>query len=215
MLSRILAEEEVGRAARVVWRQATPASVPLDASSGELTALHARVAELERELERRVREAYQTGRREGEAAGRAAETTQVQSVLERLARSIAELTETRTRLLRQAEGELVKLSIEIARRVLHREVAVDPEALHGLVRVAVEKLEGQEVQRVRVHPDHESITRDALAQAGRGLKIEVVADPALQPGDAVFESNAGRLDASIDRQLREIEQGLADRLERP
>ena len=52
-------------------------------------------------------------------------------MLERLARAIDELAGLRPRLRQEAEADLVQLALAIARRVLRREIAVDPEALHG------------------------------------------------------------------------------------
>ncbi len=49
---------------------------------------------------------------------------------------------------------MVRLALAIARRVLRRELAVDPDAMHGLVLGALEKLQSQEISRVRVHPSH-------------------------------------------------------------
>jgi flagellar biosynthesis/type III secretory pathway protein FliH len=40
--------------------------------------------------------------------------------------------------------------------------------------------------------------------------VEVLADPALEPGSVRLESAAGTLDASVDTQLEEIERGFAD-----
>jgi flagellar assembly protein FliH len=42
--------------------------------------------------------------------------------------------------------------------------------------------------------------------------VEVVADSSRSPGDVIFETERGYLDASVDSQLQEIERGLADRL---
>src|SRR5512140_1168412 len=72
-----------------------------------------------RQVEARVEEARQVGYREG-----AAETLgSVQPVLERLAHSIDVVAGLRTRIRREAESDLVKLSIAIARRILHREIS--------------------------------------------------------------------------------------------
>ena len=77
---------------------------------------------------------------------------ELQPVMERLARSIEEMAGLRARFRREAEADLIALSIAIARRVLRREMALDPGALHGLVLGALEKLQGQEIRRVKVHP---------------------------------------------------------------
>jgi flagellar assembly protein FliH len=135
-------------------------------------------------------------------------------VIERFARSIEEIAALRPKLRREAESDMLRLSLAIARRVLRRELAMDPEAMHGLVLAALEKLQMQEISRVRVHPSQVAAITACLRQAS-GTAIEVLGDPARQPGAALFETTHGNLDASIDSQLQEIERGLADRLNRP
>ena len=74
-------------------------------------------------------------------------------MMERLARSIDEIGGLAAASARaKPRPTWCKLALAIARRVLRRELAVDPEALHGLVLAALEKLQGQEICRVRVHP---------------------------------------------------------------
>ena len=85
-----------------------------------------------------------------------------------------------------------------------------------LIRAALEKLQAQEVYRVRVHPEHQLVLRACLEESGRGGNIEVLSDPLQARGGAVFEMSRGSLDASVETQLREIERGLVDQLqERP
>src|SRR5471030_2372000 len=115
----------------------------------------------------------------------------------------------------EAEADLVKLALAIARRGLRRELAIDPEALHGLVLAALEKLQGQEICRVKVHPSHAAMVTECLRQIVTGAAVEVIPDPSREPGAIVFETERGNLDASVESQLQEIERGLADRLKRP
>jgi|SRR5579872_2322567 len=177
--------------------------------------LEERIAELERGLEQRAREARDAGFREGEAAAQERADENVRSALERLAQSIAEVHDYRSSLLRQAETDAVRLSIAIARRVLRRELTVDPAALEGLVRAALEKLQSQDTCRVRMHPDYIPALHAAMERVGISGKVDVIPDNAQEPGAAVFEMIRGNLDASMDSQLREIERGLADRFQRP
>jgi flagellar assembly protein FliH len=176
-------------------------------------AVAARLAQAERDCRERVQAAQAAGAKEGEAAGRRQAQTELQPVVARLARSIEEMAGMRARFRREAECDLIALAMAIARRVLRREVAVDPDALHGLVLGALEKVQAREVRRVRVHPSHAAMVAACLKEAG-GLAVEVVADAAREPGGVIFESERGNLDASVESQLREIERGLADRLRR-
>jgi flagellar assembly protein FliH len=133
-------------------------------------------------------------------------------VVERLTRSIQEIANMRTRLRREAEADVVQLALAIARRVVHREVGADPDALRGLVMAALEKLQGQELSRVKVHPTQAAMVKSCLQQAVKGGQVEVLADQSRELGSVVFETTRGNLDASVDSQLQEIERGLADRL---
>ena len=170
--------------------------------------------EMLQQIEQRVREARAQGYREGEAAGRGQAAAEVRPVIERLARSIEEVAGFRARLRREAEADTIQLALAIARRVLRRQLAIDPEALHGLVLGALEKLEGQEISRLRVHPAHAALVGGCLEQVSAGTKVEIVADSSREVGGVMFETQRGNLDASIESQLQEIERGLADCLRR-
>jgi flagellar assembly protein FliH len=118
-------------------------------------------------------------------------------------------------LYRQTEVETVRLALAIARRVLRRELTVDPAAIEGLVSAALQRLQTQENCRVRIHPDHVPVLQAAIERLGMSAKVEVIPDATQEPGAAVFEMARGNLDASIDMQLKEIQRGLVDGFQRP
>ena len=220
MSSKVLKDADAG-AAPVPWRRISDlgsqaARPPAQASAEEPepgAPLRAKVAELETALETKTREAYNAGVRAGEESARRKLEAEVRETVKQLAAAIADLAQTREETIRRAEADLVRLSIEIARRVLHRELSTDGSALEGLIKAAVEKLQAQEVFRVRVHPDRQKDVRACLDRTDRGQAIEVLADPVQPKGGAVFEISRGSLDASMETQLAEIEQGLLGQLE--
>jgi flagellar assembly protein FliH len=171
----------------------------------------ARFAEAERGWEERAKQQYEAGRRDGMAAGQQAAAAAVQPVLDNLAASLSDLASVRARLRAQAEADVVKLAIAIARRVLRREIGVDPEALGALVRHAIERVNTRDLARVRTHPDHAAALRQIL-DARRAAGVAIESDASLPPGSVLFETAMGTLDASVDTQVAEIERGLADRL---
>ena len=191
-----------------VTKQSSPAAQP--EVNPDIAHLQGKVAE----LERKVQEARETGRREGEAAARQAAQTQLQGVLQKLTVSIQETVDLRPRLRREAEADLVRLAVAIARRILNREVNTDPEAIGGLVRVGLEKLRSQEVTRLVVHPEFQKAIQELLQRQGVA-HVEIAADPAQDRGTVIFQTNRGNLDLSIETQLREISRGLTDRFEGP
>src|SRR5689334_15724243 len=93
----------------------------------------AKRAELQRETERRLQEARSAGFQEGLASAKVAAAAEIKQLQEQVAQTVARLAELRPRLRRQAEADVVKLALAIARRILHRELAVDGEAMRGLV----------------------------------------------------------------------------------
>lgn len=171
-----------------------------------------RARELEAQWKEKTQAAYQRGLREGDAAGRQQAAAQIQPVLEKMARAIEEIATFKPRLRHESEADVVTLAIAIARRILYREIATDPDALMGLVRSALDKLDSREVRRVRVSPQDAPAIQQRLT--GMPFKVEIAADAKLQRGSAIFETNQGTLDASIETQLGEIERGFADLMKR-
>jgi flagellar assembly protein FliH len=212
MSSRVLRPDDQPEVESLLWRQVRGAGGA--AAPGPAVEEARPSQEMLQQIETRVREARAQGYREGEAAGRGQGSAEVRPVIERLARSIDEVASFRARLRREAEADTIQLALAIARRVLRRQLAIDPEALHGLVLGALEKLEGQEISRVRVHPAHAALVGGCLEQVSSGARVEIVPDSSRELGGVVFETQRGNLDASIDSQLQEIERGLADCLRR-
>jgi flagellar assembly protein FliH len=218
MWCRLLTGEQAGQAQPIDWRQAVfapgpasgavPAAAPrlLYTDPGPATPPEQEKAEAAaalRDAERRIEEAYHRGLKEGEAAD-----AQRNARIDQLGRSIEQLAMHRTKIHREAEPELVRLSLAIARRIMRRELSVDPESLQGLLKVGLEKIEASETHRVRVHPKHAVILKSLLQDAAR--PIEVASDPGLPVGAVIFETSRGSVDTGMETQLKEIERGFSD-----
>lgn len=171
-----------------------------------------KLAEAEQRAEQRVREARQAGYREGEQAGRKAAEAELRAAIEKFAVAAHEFANLRPAVLSRAEAGLVKLAIAIARRLLHRELSVDPDALQALVHLLLQKVQVQEVVRLRVFPEHEATLRAALERVPGAARIEVRPDSSLGRGGVLMETTRGSVDASVETQLAEVERGLTDRL---
>jgi flagellar assembly protein FliH len=205
----------------VRWR---PGSVSIGTSSasdtrgesghtaGELAELRTRLEASEQRLQTQLAQVRQEAFAEGLRKAREEASAQVKSLQDSVGQTLASLAQNKRKLRQEGEVELLKLSLAIARRILHREVSIDSEALHGLVHAAMQKLQNREVSRVRVHPSGADAVRTALERIGAAPAIEISPDPSLKSGDIIFETQFGELDASIDSQLAEIQRGFADRL---
>ncbi len=158
--------------------------------------------------------AYQQGLAAGEAAATQRAQAKFDPALASFHSIVTELAGTRQKLRAEAEAAAVALAMEVARRVLHREVAADPEAILGLVKVAFQKCDSRATQRLRVSPQDAETIREHHARLNFPPGLEITADQNLSRGSVIFETSRGDLDVSVDTQLAEIERGLTDILNR-
>lgn len=161
----------------------------------------------------REAQARAQARQEGEAqAGRIFEE---RLALERasVADALAKFTRDRAAYFGQVESEVVQLALSIARKILHREAQLDPLLLAGIVRVALEKIDGATGVVLRVHPQNAADWRRYLAiHLDPSDLPEIVEDPAQPLDRCALETSMGTATVGVEVQLKEIEQGLMDLL---
>jgi len=132
-----------------------------------------------------------------------------------LAQALHTFDRQRQEYFRQIEREMVEMVLAIARKVLHREAQIDPLLLAGTVRVALDPLAAGTPVELVVPPS--SLARwEELLRRNRPLTNppRVRADAALEPAGCRLETDTGVTELSWEFQLREIEQGFLDLLQR-
>jgi flagellar assembly protein FliH len=154
------------------------------------------------ELEEIERQAREEGYAAGVAEGRAAAKKEID---ERLARLDA-ICSAAARPLNQfddaTERELALLATVIARRVVGRELQLDPSLIELAVREAAAALPAATRElRVWVNPGDLDLLRE-LAAAEPHWRFG--ANPALSRGDCVLESERSRLDAKVSTRLAAV-----------
>jgi flagellar assembly protein FliH len=158
------------------------------------------------------KEAYEKGFSEGERAGRETGEKMVEAVLKQYTQTLEELKGLRRNLLTGSEREVVRLSLEVAKKVVKREVSVDEELILALVKVALSRLADQSVMTIRVNPkDGQSILHFRESPGHRDSwhdGIKLVEDPMITRGGCLIETDSGVIDARVEEQFREIEKGF-------
>jgi flagellar assembly protein FliH len=172
----------------------------------------AKLAELDAARQMELAQCRQAALEEGMRKGREAAANEIKAASDRLAATLRDLLALKKRMRGEAEADVVKLSLAIARRILHRELNADPESIQGIVYAGLQKLQNREISRVRIAPAALEPVRGALERAGIAPAVNIVADTKMRAGDILFETSLGELDGSIETQLQEIERGFADRL---
>jgi flagellar assembly protein FliH len=153
------------------------------------------------------REAFTKGYAQGERAGLEAGGKRAEAMLRRVAQTLEELAGLRQTLIHETERQMVQLSLTLARRVVHREVSLDPELAAALAHVALEKLGTTTPATIRLNPEDYTI----VAQDGErwgGVAVTVVPDPGIARGGCLVESDFGCVDATVERQFDELSRAL-------
>lgn len=161
----------------------------------------------------REAQARSLGRQEGELASRAKFEEQLARERSGLAQALTDFARDRGAYYQRLEEEAVRLALSIARKVLHREAQVDPLLLMGIVRVALERIEGATGVVLAVHPQQVADWHRYLAsRMDAGDLPEIVEDAGMAPEQCSLRTSMGTAQLGVELQLKEIEQGLTDLL---
>jgi flagellar assembly protein FliH len=179
-----------------------PVAAPADEPPQETPAMRdAHFAALERE-------AFAKGFAQGELAGAEAAGQRGEMMLHRLTQTIEELTQVRAQMIYQTERQMVQLALAVARRVVQREVSLDPDLLIAMARVALERLGETAQVKVRLNPDDYEAAGAARVAQLAGSNVMILADAHLTRGGCRVESDMGIMDVGVEAQLQEIARAL-------
>ncbi len=198
------------------YREAVPgpgqhnfARAPTDSTVSEKAA----AAPVFRENPEREAQCREQGRVQGAAESRARFEQQLEGERAAIARAVAEFCRERASYYQSIEEEAVRLALNIARRVLHRESQIDPLLLLGMVRVALGKIEGASGVALLVNPQRAVEWRRLLTAHLDPREVpEVVEDPAMAGEQLGLRTTMGTAEIGMESQLKEIENGLMDLL---
>jgi flagellar assembly protein FliH len=164
------------------------------------------------DMETELRAAYEEGRRMALVTSEAEFEVRLQQERDALNRIVQQFTQEKQRYFADVEGEVVKLALAIAERVLHREAEIDPLLLAGAVRVALEQVADSSEAVLRVAADDVDRWNATLSPVPDGVTIEVA--QSMSRGDAVLKTRSGTVHLGIRAQLQEIERGFFELLGR-
>lgn len=137
-------------------------------------------------------------------------------MLAAFAEAIEGLVDARRRVLVESGTELAKLAGVVARRVIGREVSVDPRIVLALVQEGLDALGQYDRINVRLGAEF-GRAEDELRQRlkSRGVEYDIFIDPDLPPYGCVVETDLGRVDESIESRLEQLFQGLITESDTP
>lgn len=151
-----------------------------------------------REATRQVafQEGYESGHSEGLLAGHAEARESGKQLAQRLGKVISRFDAGVAELEHTVADELLALALEIARKITHETVKVQPEFVLNVIHDALRQLPLLHAT-IHLHPEDAALVREhsdeQLIRAGH----RVLDDPHLERGDVVIEAGGTNLDARL------------------
>ena len=178
------------------------------------------LAEARSEADRLKQQAQQQGKAAAEAEARkniqlevkTQLAGQLQTLRPALESAIEQVTAVKLACMRQWEQNMVQMATAIAGRVIRQQLEVNPKLGLPLVREALELAVGCQQVTIRLNPTDLASLGDEVELIVKQFKQigtpEMVADPALQKGCCVVDTEFGQIDQQWETQLRRIEEEL-------
>jgi len=152
------------------------------------------------------------GRVAGEKAAREEFQNRVQGVVKTLEVLLGELKAREVELRSQAEADLLQLSLAIARRIVRREITIDPSYIVPTVREAIGLATDRSDLAIHAHPQDIAAIETELPQLRAAFadlgKVFLEADPALARGEIRVLGVEGEIDMRLEQQFGTIERAL-------
>ncbi len=161
----------------------------------------ARLAALERD-------AFAKGYAQGERAGVEAGGKRAEAMLRRVAQTIEQLSQLRRTIVRETERQMVQLAIDLARRIVHRELTLDPTLVAAMAHLALERLGESTPATIRLNPEDYAVVATQRGEQWEGSQVAIVPDPGVARGGCVVESDFGTVDGRLDAQFDEVTRAL-------
>ena len=147
------------------------------------------------EMHRQARdEGFQAGYAEGLKKG-TQENQRLATLIDSLAQQVDE----------QIARELLDLSLDIARQMLHQALKVNPELMLGVVNEAIGTLPHyNQGAHMVLHPDDAALVRERMGEQLTHAGWKIFEDARIERGGARFETANSQIDASLETRWKRI-----------
>lgn len=162
-------------------------------------------------------EGYAKGMEEGRAQAFAEAAEETQRIRREANDMVARAEEIRTKLIRDAEEEVVELTMTIASKVIHSHVEVKRDTVVHLATEALDRAVAAGYYTVFVNPDDVEILKEYISELRRSAsgnsRIHIIPDGSVSMGGCKVESEQGMVDVTLESQLEQIRKTLREVLD--
>ncbi len=174
-------------------------AVPEIAQKSAVAANLPTAADVERIHQDAHKQGYDAGYEEGTARARM-EALCLHTLVEQLDGALGEFDQ-------QVAGELLRLSLEIARQVVCQTIAARPAVILEVVREALTQLPHQHAV-LYLHPEDASLVRSYLGDQLNHLGHRIYEEAAIARGGLRMEAGGSHLDAGVETRWKRVIEGM-------
>ena len=133
--------------------------------------------------------------------------------IEDLKSKFTEFFNYKTEVYEKVSDCIYEVSMEIARKIINKQVETDKEYIISMIKGVVEEIHKTENKiTLKVMPKDVEIVRDKISEIFSGeyfeAKISVIPDNEIKEGGVIVETSNGLIDATLETQLSIIEKAL-------
>ena len=152
--------------------------------------------------------AEKKGYDEGLARGEQKIAEQIKNLAEILRR----LLSLQEKLTQKYEQQVINLAIEIARKIVQREISLTPEIIFTMAKQAIAEMPHESPMTLKLHPEDYQVLKDKLPLLAQEFELlgelRLVASDTVERGGCLLETPAGRVDASLESQFAAVKDTL-------
>ncbi len=163
------------------------------------------VSRAQEEAENIKKSAFEEGYRKG--------MEQANADMETFRNSFSEFMNAPKNVFEYIAPDILEISVDIAKKIIKKEVESDPQVLVNTIVDVLKTVSKSEPKiNIRVKPQAVQFIKDTLPnityEYGIDAKVNIIADPSIEEGGCIFQTNNGIVDASIDTQLEIIKKAI-------
>lgn len=135
--------------------------------------------------------------------------------IEELKNSLRQFANAKQEVFDRIAPEILSISVEIAKKIIKKELSQTPELLLDTVNAILKTLSKEETKiMIKANPSQVNMLKSSVPQSAAELgleaKIMVIADESIVEGGCVVTTTNGVVDATIDTQIAIISEALKE-----
>jgi len=159
-------------------------------------------------IARLEKEAYEKGFEQGQRDGLALEKRKQEEVRKQIEDMFVSLRDLKPGIYAEAEGDLIKLVMLVARKVIGQEIKTNSAIIGNTIRSAMKFLTDKRKVRIILNPDDTEEVKKILPDLSavtKGGNFQLSEDKGVNRGGCVLETGFGKINARIEDQLSSLE----------